>query len=159
MGGVFWCLAHCSLKDALKSSFFTAIDELLLQIYHIYENSPKKCRELEVVVEELKACLQPSDHELPTSGGTQPLRVCGTRFIAHKVGILGRLIDRFGAYLAHLTTMTDYSSIKAVDRQKSKGYIGKWQNSKYLLGTALFHDLLKPSAIMCKVLRKDKLVQ
>lgn len=42
---IFWCLAHrleLSLKDALKSSFFTAIYELLLQVYYMYENSPKK---------------------------------------------------------------------------------------------------------------------
>ena len=155
---VIWCLAHrleLSLKDALKSSFFTAIDELLLQVYYMYENSPKKCRQLEVVVEELKACLEPS--ELPTSGGTRPLRACGTRFIAHKVAALGRLIDRFGTYLAHLTMMTEGSSIKAVDRQKLKGYIGKWQTFMYLLGSALFHDLLKPSATMCKVLQEDEL--
>ena len=34
-------------------SFFTAIDELL-QVYYKYENSPKKCRQLKVVVEELE---------------------------------------------------------------------------------------------------------
>ena len=61
---------------------------------YMYENSPKKCRELEVVVEELRASLEPS--ELPSSGGTRPLRACGTWFIAHKVAALGRLIDRFG---------------------------------------------------------------
>ena len=97
---VFWCLAHrleLSLKDAFKSTFFTAIDELLLQVY---ENSPKKYRELEVVVEELKGCLEPS--ELPASGGTRPLRACGTRFIAHKVAALGRLVDRLGACSPYL---------------------------------------------------------
>ena len=112
------------MKDALKTSFFTAIDELLLQVYYMYENSPKKCRELEVVVEELRACLELS--ELSSSGGTRPLRACGTRFIAHKVAALGRLIDRFGAYLAHLTAMTADSCVKAIDRQKLKGYVGKW---------------------------------
>lgn len=33
---VSWCLAHrlgLSLKDALKSTLFSAIDELLLQLY------------------------------------------------------------------------------------------------------------------------------
>ena len=108
-------------------------------MYYIYENSPKKCRELEVVVEELKGCLEPS--EMPASGGTRPLRACGTRFIAHKVAALGRLVDRLGAYLAHLTTMSEDSSVKAVDRQKLKGYVKKWRNSKYLLGSALFHDI------------------
>ena len=38
-------------------SFFTSIDELLLQVYFMYEKSPKKCSELEVIFEELKACL------------------------------------------------------------------------------------------------------
>lgn len=85
MGVFFWCLAHClelSLKDA--------IDELL-QVYYMYENSPKKCCELEVVVKELKACLEPT--ELPTTGGSRPLRACGTRFVAHKVAALGGLYN------------------------------------------------------------------
>ena len=124
-------------------------------MYYIYENSPKKCRELEVVVEELKGYLEPS--ELRASGGTRLLRACGTRFIAHKVAALGRLVDRLGAYLAHLTTMSEDSSVKAVDRQKLKGYMKKWRNSKYLLGSALFHDILKPSATMCKELQEDEL--
>ena len=91
---------------------------------------------------------------MPSSGGTRPLCL---RFIAHKVAALGRLIDRFGAYLAHLTAMTEDSSVKA--RQKLKGYIGKWQNFKYLLGSALFHNLLKPSATMCVVRAIESVVR
>lgn len=53
--------------------------------------------------------------------------------------------------------MSEDSSIKAVDKQKLKSYIRKWRNFKYLLGSALFHDLLKPLAIMCKVLQEDEL--
>lgn len=76
---VCWCLAHrLELSDALKTSFVTAIYELL-QVYYMYENSPIKCCELDVVVEELRACLDP--FELPSSGGTQPLCACGTQFI------------------------------------------------------------------------------
>ena len=124
MGGsvFFLCLAHrleLSLKDALNRTFFAAIDELLLQVNYVYQNSPKKCSELEVVVEELKACLAPS--KLPTSGGTRPLHACGTWFVAHKVAALGRLIDRFGAYLAHFTTMTADRCVKVVVRQNLKG--------------------------------------
>ena len=73
---------------------------------------------------------------MPTSGGTRPFCACGTWFITHKVAALGRLIDRYGAYLARLTTMAEDSSIKAVDRQKLEGYVGKWRNAKYLLGSA-----------------------
>ena len=51
---VFWCLAHrleLALKDTLKGTLFKSVDEMLLQVYYLYEKSPKKCRELETVVE------------------------------------------------------------------------------------------------------------
>ena len=70
---VFWCLAHrleLALKDALKSTFFTTIDGLLLQVYYMYEKSPKKCSELEAVVQKLKTCLEPT--EIPKEGGSLP---------------------------------------------------------------------------------------
>ena len=155
---VFWCLGHrleLSLKDALKATFFASIDELLLQVYFLYEKAPKKCRELELVVDELKACLEPT--EIPSKGGSRPLRACGTRFVAHKVAALGRLVDRFGVYLCHVAAMTEDRSIRSIDRQKLKGYLLKWRDAKLLLGCALFNDLLRPLAILCKVLQEDEL--
>ena len=53
---VFWCLAHwleLSLKDALSNTVFSSIDNMLMRLYYIYNKSPKKCCELEVVVAEL----------------------------------------------------------------------------------------------------------
>ena len=93
------------MKDALKNTFFASIDELLLQVYFMYEKPPKKCRELKAVIEELRVslCLEPS--EMPSQGGSRPLRACGTRFVAHKVAALGRLVDRFGAYLLKSTAL------------------------------------------------------
>ena len=84
--------------------------------------------------DELKACFEPS--ELPTIGGTRPLCLCGIRFTAHKIAALGILIDRFGVYLAHLTLMTEDSSIKSVDRKKLKGYgiYGRGKVSSIRLG-------------------------
>ena len=35
-----------SMKDALKSTFFSTIDDLLLCMYYMYNKSPKKYREL-----------------------------------------------------------------------------------------------------------------
>ena len=149
---VFWCLAHrleLSLKGALKNTFY-----MLLRGYYLYEKSPKKCRKLDEVVVELKLCLEPG--EMPDKGGNRPLRACGTRFVSHKVAALGKLIDRYGAYLSHLTSLTEDSTIKASDKQKLKGYILKWRDAKMIFGCALFHDLLKPSAILCKVLQDDE---
>ena len=48
------------MKDALKPTFAT-VEELLLRLYYIYEKSPKKCRELEDIVSELKAWLEPTE--------------------------------------------------------------------------------------------------
>ena len=58
---VFWCLAHrleLSLKDALKDTFFSSIDEMPLRVYYLYEKSPKTCRELDDVVAELNTCFE-----------------------------------------------------------------------------------------------------
>ena len=79
---------------------------------------------------------------------------CGTRFIAHKTAALGRLINRFGAYLSHLVALTEDASIKSVDRQKIKGYALKWQDLKVLISCAFFHDLLKAPANLCKVCKR-----
>ena len=53
--------------------------------------------------------------------------------------------------------MTEDTSLKPVDRQKVKGYVLKWQDSKILLGSALFHDLLRPCSILCKVLQEEEI--
>ena len=154
----FWCLAHrleLSLKDALRNTLFSTIDDILLKVYYVYSKAPKKCRELEAIVTELRACLDQS--ELPLDGGNRPLRACGTRFIAHKVAALERLIDRFGVYLIHLISLTEDRSVKAADQQKIKGYVTKWRDSKILLGSAVFHDILRPAAILCKALQSDEL--
>ena len=121
----------------------------------MYEKSPKKCRELDSVIEELGNCLDVA--EFSARGGSRPLRASGTRFVAHKVAALGRFIDKYGAYLNHLTTLVGDSSqrLHSLDRQKLKGYVKKWRDSKILLGCAVFHDILKPFAQLCKILQED----
>ena len=61
---VFWCLAHrleLALKDPLKGTLFSEIDEMLLRLYFLQEISPKKFRELDGVVASLRECLQSTD--------------------------------------------------------------------------------------------------
>lgn len=48
-----WCMAHrleLAMRDALKSTTFDMIDDLLLRLYYLYDKSPKKCRELEEIM-------------------------------------------------------------------------------------------------------------
>ena len=75
---------------------------------------------------------------MPRTGGIHPLCACETRFVAHKVAALERMIDRFGTYLTHLVSMTEDDTVKAVDQHKIKGYVLKWRDSKVLLGCAFF---------------------
>ena len=94
---------------------------MLLKLYSLYERSPKKCRQLEDIVADLKESLDPT--ELPQKGGNHPLRTNGTCFVAHKVKALERMIDRYGAYLGHLKALTLDASVKSVDQEKIKGYL------------------------------------
>ena len=56
-----------------------------------------------------------------------------------------------------MIAMTEDTSLKPVDRQKVKGYVPKWQDSKILLGCALFHSLLRLCYILCKVLQEEEI--
>ena len=155
----FWCLVHrleLSLKDALKGiNLYNTIDDMLMRAYYLYEKSPKKCHELDEVVASLRECLE--EDEMPSSKtkGNRPLRACGTTFVSHKVAAINRFIDRYGAYINHLITLTEDSSVKPADKQKLKGYIGKWKEAKIVFGCAMLHDLLKPAGILCKALQYD----
>ena len=126
-----------------------------MRVYYIYSKAPKKCRELDEVVAELGSCLESC--EFPSEGGNRPCRACGTRFIAHKVAAIDRLLDRYGAYMNHLTALTEDGATRPADKQKLKGYISKWRCAKVVLGCAIFHDILKPTAMLCKVLQNDEL--
>ena len=152
---VVWCFAHrleLAIKDALKNTFFSTINERMLRLYYIYRKAAKKCREFKDLIAELSECLDTS--EFPTSGGSRPISTCGT---THNVAALNRIIDRFGAYLSHITALTEDSSTTPDDKQKLKGDVTKWRESKMLTGCAVFHDILKPTSLLCKHLQSDQL--
>ena len=85
-----------------------------MEIYYVYSKAPKKRRELEEVVCELKSLLDVAD--FPT-GENIPVRACGTRFVCHKVHALERILDKFGAYLHHLIALSESPSTKSSDRE------------------------------------------
>ena len=83
------------------------------------------------------------------------MRACGTRFVGHKVAALNRLVDRYGAYLAHLLELTEDPRVKPCDKQRLKGYYKKWHDGKMILGCAFFHDVLKPCASLSQALQAE----
>jgi len=74
------------------------------------------------------------------------LRACGTHFVSHKVAALERVVARFGVYLAHVTAVTEDSSMQPA-QTKNDGLVMKWQISQILLGCTLFRDILRPLSI------------
>ena len=148
-----WCIAHrieLAIKDALKGSAFDLIDEMLLRLYYLYEKSPKKCRELHDIVSDLKQCLQFQD------SGVKPIRASGSRWVSHKVAALKRVLSKYGAYTNHLAALSEDPSVKSSDRAKLKGYYNKWTEGKYLIGCAVFVDILMPCSIFSKVMQSDE---
>ena len=143
-----------AVKGGLKGTYFDKIDHLLLKMYYLYEKSPKKCRQLQDVVESLKASF--GEAQVP-EGGTRPLRAHGTRFVSHKIEALGRMIDRYGVYMNHLVSLTEDRTVKATDKQKLKGYIKVWKNANVLLGCGVFAEILKPVGILSKVLQNEEI--
>ena len=96
-----WCIAHgleLVVKDALKGTAFDVIDKFLLRLYYLYEKSPKKCRELEEVIKDLRECLSFDD------AGVKPVRSSGSRWVSHKCHEASHL-KVWGVHKSHCYTV------------------------------------------------------
>ena len=54
-----WCFSHrleLACKDAFTSSLFSEIDEMLLRLFYLYCNSPKKSKELDIIAGRFMSC-------------------------------------------------------------------------------------------------------
>ena len=74
-----WCMAYkleLAIRDAFKGTMLDLIDEILLRLYmFIYENSSKKCQELEEICSDLKECLSIDTED----GGVKPIQTSSSR--------------------------------------------------------------------------------
>ena len=149
-----WCYAHrleLACKDSFSSILFKEIQDVLLRLYYLYEKSPKKSRELVDIVTDLQETFG-----FP-KGGDLPVRSQGSRWITHRRNALQRVIDRFGAYISHIITLAEDSTMKAEDRARMKGYISKWGHAKILIGCSLYIDVLQPASLLSLTLQGHKL--
>ena len=120
---------------------------MLLRVYYLYEKSPKKCRELSDLVDDLKQVFEFPDD--------LPVRAHGSRWISFKRKALQRVVDRYGAYLTHLAALVEDTSIKSTDRQRLKGYLLKWRQARIIIGCDLYTDVLKPVSLLSLTLQDD----
>ena len=96
------CLQRCFI-----SCLLSAINDLLLCLYYIYEKSPKKSRDITTLIDDLKEVY----HFL--KGGSIPIRCQGTKWISYKRKALPHIV----ADMVHvLLILSEDSSVKAVYR-------------------------------------------
>lgn len=147
-----WCVAHrleLALKDALTTTYFNEIDEVLLRLYYLYENSPKKLRGLYELHLAYKETFKFQE------GAVKPKRATGTRWICHKLSALKVLVDKFGLFIQHLETLSCDTTVKSSDQSKLKGYLRKWKSGKLFVYSCFFVDLLQPAAVLSQTFQSE----
>ena len=87
-------------------------------------------------------------YDLAKRGGDKPVRSCGTRWITHKRNALRRIVNRYGVYIPHLSTLAQGTSLKATDRAHLKGYLVKWKQPKILIACCMYIEALKSVSIL-----------
>ena len=140
--GIDWlvpvhCVSHqleLSIADALKSTLFSEIDEMLVKIYYLYKNIPKKMRQLAGLGEALEMAV------------SAPVRSNGTRWMEHKRRALNWISKNYGLLMAHLSHLTEDNTYPSAERAKFKGIHLKYRNAKYLLYVEYFIEILTPAA-------------
>ena len=89
--------------------------------------------------------------------GDLPVRAQGSRWISHKRKALQRVVDRYGAYINHLSALVEDKTIKSTDRQCLRGYLLRWKQGRMLLGCALYVDVLQPASFLSLALQADSI--
>ena len=95
------CLVHCfnhrvklAIKDSFANSSFTSVDDLLMELYYLYEKSPKHLRKLKTLAEAV-------DKTLP-----KPSRTTGMMWIHHKYKVMKNIFENWGVYMTHIESVT-----------------------------------------------------
>ena len=79
----------------------------------------------------------------------------GNRWISHKRKALQRFVDKYGAYVNHLSSLAEDTNTKSDDQARLSGYLRKMRQWKTLLGAPLYIDLLKPIHILSLSVQDD----
>ena len=65
-----------------------------------------------------------------------------------------RILDKFGLHITHLENVATDTGYRAKERNRIKGYLNKWKNSKMLVDICFYLELLKPTMQLSLNLKK-----
>jgi hypothetical protein len=132
---VVHCFNHqleLALKDAFENlSAFKTVDELLLQLYYLYQKSPKRYRELQGLAEAW-------GNSVP-----KPTKACGTRWIDHKYKAMKIALENYGVLMTHIESLAITDS-QIAKRAELKGFLKRWKNASVPINLSIYLDVLSP---------------
>ena len=86
--------------------------------------------------------------------GVKPVRANGTRWVAHRVAAMKKILDKFDVYMVHLESLCNDATYSTKDRSKFQGYLKKWNSTKMLLYIAYYIDILEPIRLLSIAFQK-----
>ncbi|XP_046840401.1 zinc finger protein 862-like [Xenia sp. Carnegie-2017] len=141
---VVHCFNHrleLAAADAFNATFFAQVDEILRQLFSLYQKSPKKLRELKKLAEVYGETVY------------KPIKASGTRWIDHKVRATKVFLENYGMYMQHL----EQAATTSPDAQKQKinGFLAKWKDARFPMYASIFVDIIGPLRVLSLGLQTD----
>ena len=140
------CLNHrleLAVKNALTKTYMDEITTMLTNLYYVYENSPKRLRELKAI------------GEIMDTTANKPEKAHGTRWLQHKSRALHTLLSGYPVIVAHLEAMVADSRVKPADQARFRNFLKKLTSFKFVLHMLFFEALLNPLAALSCNLQGD----
>ena len=143
-----WLVAvHCfnhrlelAVRDAFLGTYYTEVFTTFTQLYYLYNNSPKRLRELAALADVMEAHI------------VKPRKAHGTRWVQHKLEAARAILRSYDVLAAHLESM---SADHAHDQAKAKGLLAKLTSFKFVVHLVFIIDLLKPLSKLSLAWQKD----
>ena len=140
------CFNHSlelAVKATFNTTFFKEVDNMLLKLFYLYRESPKRLRELKMFGEMY-------DQSIP-----KLYKSYGTTWIAHEVKAMEIALNNNGIYIKHLESLANTDS-QALKRAEIAGEVKSKKNGKFLIHLAIYLDVLTPLKVMGLGFQKEK---
>lgn len=140
------CFNHrieLAAKDAFQNSVFEDVDQMLVFLYKLYQNSSKRLKALKELGDAL-------GEKVP-----KPVKASGTRWIGHRYNAIKILLKHYGSFMTHLQELAINDS-QAEKRAQIKGFLNKWEHAKYPISMAVYLDVLPVLARMSLSEQKEE---
>ena len=140
------CFNHSlelAVKDTFNTTFFKEVDNMLLKLFYLYRESPKRLRELKMF------------GEMYDQSISKLYKSYGTTWIAHEVKAMEIALNNNGIYIKHLESLANTDS-QALKRAEIAGEVKSKKNGKFLIHLAIYLDVLTPLKVIGLGFQKEK---